>query len=79
MPIGPGGLDSNGIWQFGEDDSEALASDLLNLGMASVSTALDNVGTTNTDGDPGTKIYVGSIDPDGPYTLQAGDVWIEAP
>jgi len=38
MPIGPGGLDSNGIWQFGEDDSEALASDLLNLGMASIST-----------------------------------------
>ena len=40
MPIGPGGLDSNGIWQFGEDDSEALASDLLNLGMSSVSTAI---------------------------------------
>ena len=38
MPTGPGGLDSNGIWQFGEDDSEALASDLLNLGMASIST-----------------------------------------
>ena len=58
MPIGPGGLDSNGIWQFGEDDSEALASDLLNLGMASVSTAigaippagiLQVVSTTKTD------------------------------
>jgi len=44
MPIGPGGLDSNGIWQFGEDDSEALASDLLNLGMGSVSTALSTLG-----------------------------------
>ena len=44
MPIGPGGLDSNGIWQFGEDDSEALASDLLNLGMASVSTAIGGLG-----------------------------------
>jgi len=43
MPTGPGGLDSNGIWQFGEDDSEALASDLLNLGMGSVSTALTNL------------------------------------
>jgi len=44
MPIGPGGLDSNGIWQFGEDDSEALASDLLNLGMGSVSTAISTLG-----------------------------------
>ena len=52
MPIGPGGLDSNGIWQFGEDDSEALASDLLNLGMGSVSDALSVlqvVSTTKTD------------------------------
>jgi hypothetical protein len=57
MPTGPGGLDSNGIWQFGEDDSEALASDLLNLGMGSVSDALGAFGgsgilqvvsTTNT-------------------------------
>ncbi len=41
MPTGPGGLDSNGIWQYGEDDTEALASDLLNLGMASISTEWD--------------------------------------
>ena len=40
MPTGPGGLDANGVWQYGEDDTEALASDLLNLGMASVSDAL---------------------------------------
>ena len=40
MPLGPGGYDSNGIWLYGEDDSEALASDLLNLGMQSVSDAL---------------------------------------
>jgi len=33
----------------------------------------------NTDGDPGTKIYVGSTDPDGSYTLEAGDIWIETP
>ena len=33
----------------------------------------------NTDGDPGQTIYVGSIDPDGTYTLVAGDVWIEVP
>ena len=57
MPLGPGGLDSNGIWLYGEDDSEALASDLLNLGMQSVSDALGAgfgkilqvVSTTKTD------------------------------
>ena len=58
MPLGPGGLDSNGIWLYGEDDSEALASDLLNLGMQSVSDAIESFGgagilqvvsTTKTD------------------------------
>lgn len=57
MPLGPGGYDSNGIWLYGEDDSEALASDLLNLGMQSVSDALGAgfgsilqiVSTTKTD------------------------------
>lgn len=44
MPLGPGGYDSNGIWLYGEDDSEALASDLLNLGMQSVSDALGSAG-----------------------------------
>lgn len=33
----------------------------------------------NTDGDPGTKIYVGATDPSIAYTLQAGDLWIETP
>lgn len=32
--------DSNGIWQYAETDAEATASDLLNLGQASVSTAV---------------------------------------
>ena len=31
----------------------------------------------NTDGDPGTKIYVGSVDPSASYVLEAGDIWIE--
>jgi len=31
----------------------------------------------NTDGDPGTKIYVGTTDPSGSYSLEAGDIWIE--
>lgn len=33
----------------------------------------------NTDGDSGTTIYVGSIDPDVSYTPVDGDVWIEVP
>ena len=31
----------------------------------------------NTDGDPGTKIYIGATDPSTSYTLQSGDLWIE--
>lgn len=49
MPLGPGGLDPNGIWLYGEDDSEALASDLLNLGMDSVS---DVIAALPTPVDP---------------------------
>jgi hypothetical protein len=49
MPLGPGGLDANGVWQYGEDDSEALASDLLNLGMESVS---DVIAALPTPADP---------------------------
>ena len=33
----------------------------------------------NTDGLAGRKLYVGETDPDGTYTLQAGDVWIQVP
>jgi hypothetical protein len=40
MPLGPGSLDSNGIWQYGEDDSEDLFSDLLNVGQESTSDAI---------------------------------------
>jgi hypothetical protein len=31
----------------------------------------------NTDGLPGRKLYVGSVDPDDNYTLQAGDIWLK--
>ena len=31
----------------------------------------------NTDGNPGTKIYVGVTDPATLYTLQTGDVWFD--
>lgn len=30
----------------------------------------------NTNSNPGKKIYVGSTDPVGSYTLAVGDVWI---
>jgi hypothetical protein len=33
----------------------------------------------NTDGDPGRRIYVGSVDPAVSYTPVTGDVWIEVP
>jgi hypothetical protein len=33
----------------------------------------------NTDGDPGSTIYVGSIDPDVSYSPAVGDVWIQVP
>lgn len=38
MPTGPGSEDAQGQWQYGEDDAEALASDLLNYGQSRVST-----------------------------------------
>lgn len=34
---------------------------------------------TNTDGNPGGRIFAGATDPSTLYTLQAGDVWIELP
>ena len=37
MPSGPGGADANGVRLYGESDSESLFSDLLNLGLSSVS------------------------------------------
>lgn len=37
MAAGPGFVDANGVWQFGEADADALFSDLLNLGMDTVS------------------------------------------
>lgn len=42
-----GALDANGIWQYGEDDSEPTFSGLLNKGMDSVS---DVIGTLNSTG-----------------------------
>lgn len=38
MPAGPGAVDGNGIYQYGEADTAAPLSDLLNLGQGSTST-----------------------------------------
>lgn len=43
MPTGPGANDANGIYQYGEDDSEALFSDLLNLSPTSISTVVTSL------------------------------------
>lgn len=40
MPTGPGSLDAQGIWKYGENDENPLASDLLNRLATSVSTQL---------------------------------------
>ena len=47
-------------------------------GSATITAGTGGGGTPviNTDGDPGTTIYVGSVDPDVNYTPAVGDVWI---
>ena len=78
------------IWNATATALEALDLDDL-TGVSIVSPATGEVlkydGTnwvadvvaTNTDGDPGGQIYVGTADPSGSYSLAAGDVWIEVP
>lgn len=43
MPLGPGSIDLNGIYQYGEDDAETLASDLLNLGQQQTSITVGQI------------------------------------
>jgi len=40
MSTGLGFFDAQGVWMFGEDDSETLMSDLLNKGQSATSDAL---------------------------------------
>jgi hypothetical protein len=40
MPAGNGHNDARGVWQYGENDADALFSDLLNRGQSSVSAAI---------------------------------------
>lgn len=38
-----GFFDGNGVWNYGEDDKRSLFSDLLNVGMLSISAALASI------------------------------------
>jgi hypothetical protein len=42
MPVGPGGINANGVYLYGESDAATPVSDMLNLGMGSVSTQFTN-------------------------------------
>lgn len=42
MPAGPGGINANGVYLYGESDAATPVSDMLNLGMGSVSTQFTN-------------------------------------
>ena len=67
------------IWNATATALEGVADDLdtAEADIATLETGKANV--VNTDDDPGITFYVGSVDPDGVYTLAAGDVWIEVP
>lgn len=78
------------IWNATSDALEAL--DLNDLAGVVVSSPAEgevlkfdgtnfvaDVVATNTDGDPGGRIYVGTADPSVSFTMVAGDVWIEVP
>ena len=61
------------IWNATASDLEGVAADLDTAEAAIAGKA--NI--VNTDSDDGKTIYVGTVDPDTLYTLEAGDVWIE--
>ena len=63
------------IWNATATLLEGVADDLDTAEAAILTKAT----VVNTDGDAGKTFYVGSVDPDGVYTLAAGDVWIEVP
>lgn len=61
-----GALDANGVWIYGEDDPASPVSDLLNLGMDSVSDAVGDAGArlttleTRVTGDAGAALTLGA-------------------
>jgi len=77
MPTGPGGLDANGVWQYGEDDTEALASDLLNLGMSSISTEVGLLDAAVAAIVTGQILQVVSTTKTLPFSTTARDTWTD--
>lgn len=55
--------------------------DTIDTTMKSIADSVPTVTVNliNTDSDPGSTIYVGTVDPDVSYTPATGDVWIEVP
>ena len=66
-PTGPAGIETSATAPV---NTEVLWADTTEAGSASAV-------IVNTDGDPGTTIYVGATDPNISYTLIPGDIWIE--
>lgn len=75
--------DDTGVYLTQDDIPDGDEDDLVALddsgGLKAVDS--DSFGSVvNTDGDPGTTIYVGTVDPETlAVTLEDGDVWIEVP
>ena len=63
--------DLTGVTITSPDSGEVLKYDGTNW--------VADVVATNTDGDAGGKIYVGTADPALSFSLATGDVWIEVP
>ena len=57
MSTGLGYFDINGVWIFGEDDSETLMSDLLNKGQDATSAALTTINSRLDDVESGWQTW----------------------
>jgi hypothetical protein len=60
----------------GESDGDVLTIDTDGWIVAPPTGGAANI--VNTDSDPGTTIYIGTVEPtDPPYDLEVGDVWLD--
>jgi len=67
------------IWNATASDLEGVADDLDTAEGEIDTLQTGKANIVNTDDDAGITLYVGTVDPDTLYTLEAGDVWIEVP
>lgn len=59
-------------------DTEEAATTSFDSRIDALEAAPAGTNVVNTDGDPGTTIYIGTVEPtDPPYDLAVGDVWID--